>query len=248
MMTNASLNTVSTSVLDVKGLEAGYGSVQILNGIDLHVNPGEFVTIIGPNGCGKSTFLKSIFGLATHYEGTVEHNGADIAGWRTDRLVEQGIAYVPQVDNVFPSLTVRENMQMGGIKLSSNRLNDGIDRVCWTFPDLVPRVSDLAASLSGGERQMLAISRALISNPSFLLLDEPTAALSPKYQQQIMGCIDSLRTQGLTVLLVEQNARLSLARSDRGYIFSGGKVVHTGSAAAILDDPQIGEYFLGVHD
>ncbi|MBT3941972.1 MAG: ABC transporter ATP-binding protein [Chloroflexi bacterium] len=245
-MTNLSPNTIETPVLDVKGLEAGYGSVQILYGIDLYVDPGEFVTIIGPNGCGKSTFLKAIFGLATHYKGTVEHNGSDVSGWRTDRLVERGIAYVPQVDNVFPSLTVRENMQMGGIRLSAPRLADGIERVCWTFPDLVPRMSDLAASLSGGERQMLAISRALISNPSFLLLDEPTAALSPKYQQQIMGCIDSLRNQGLTVLLVEQNARLSLARSDRGYIFSGGKVVHTGSAATILDDPQIGEYFLGV--
>jgi ABC-type branched-subunit amino acid transport system ATPase component len=248
MMTNLSTNTVATSILDVKDLEAGYGSVQILNGIDLYIDPGEFVTIIGPNGCGKSTFLKAIFGLATYYDGSVEHNGNDIARWRTDRLVQLGIAYVPQVDNVFHSLTVRENMQMGGIKLSSNKLSDGIDRVCWTFPDLVPRLSDLAASLSGGERQMLAISRALISNPSFLLLDEPTAALSPKYQQQIMGCIDSLRKQGLTVLLVEQNARLSLARSDRGYIFSGGKVVHTGSAEDILNDPQIGEYFLGVLD
>lgn len=247
-MTNSSANRDAIPVLDVKGLEAGYGSVQILNGIDLHVNSGEFVTIIGPNGCGKSTFLKAIFGLATHYRGWVQHNGMDVAGWRTDRLVERGIAYVPQVDNVFPSLTVRENMQMGGIRLSSNRLADGIGRVCWTFPDLEPRISDLAASLSGGERQMLAISRALISNPSFLLLDEPTAALSPKYQQQIMGCIDSLRDQGLTVLLVEQNARLSLARSDRGYIFSGGKVVHTGSADTILDDPHIGEYFLGVHE
>lgn len=248
MMTNSSENTATVPVLDVSHFEGGYGSVQILNGIDLHVDPGEFVTIIGPNGCGKSTFLKAIFGLATHYRGTVEHNGDDISGWRTDRLVDRGIAYVPQVDNVFPSLTVRENMQMGGIKLPAHNLSDGIDRVCWTFPDLQPRISDLAASLSGGERQMLAISRALISNPSFLLLDEPTAALSPKYQQQIMGCIDSLRTQGLTVLLVEQNARLSLARSDRGYIFSGGKVVHTGSADTILNDPHIGEYFLGVRE
>ena len=234
-------------VLEVKGLEGGYGSVQILYGI-VRVDPGEFVTIIGPNGCGKSTFLKALFGLATHYGGTVVHDGTDVSGWRTDRLVARGIAYVPQVDNVFPSLTVHENMQMGGIRLSASKLKDGIGRVCWTFPDLEPKITDLAASLSGGERQMLAISRALISNPSFLLLDEPTAALSPIYQQQIMGCIDSLRNEGLTVLLVEQNARLSLARSDRGYIFAEGKVVHTGSAADILSDPNIGEYFLGVHE
>ena len=244
-MTSATTSTRLEPVLEVRGLEGGYGSVQILNSIDLRVNQGEFVTIIGPNGCGKSTFLKTLFGLATRYRGTVVHNDTDVSGWRTDRLVARGIAYVPQVDNVFPSLTVRENMQMGGIRLSAGKLTDGIGRVCWTFPDLEPRISDLAASLSGGERQMLAISRALISNPSFLLLDEPTAALSPKYQQQIMGCIDSLRDQGMTVLLVEQNARLSLARSDRGYIFSDGKVVHTGSAGSILDDPDIGAYFLG---
>lgn len=247
-MTNPPANTDVIPVLEVKGLEGGYGSVQILHGIDLRVDPGEFVTIIGPNGCGKSTFLKVLIGLATHNRGTIAHNGTDISGWRTDKLVARGIAYVPQVDNVFPSLTVRENMQMGGVRLAARKLSDGISRVCWTFPDLEPRISDLAASLSGGERQMLAISRALISNPSFLLLDEPTAALSPKYQQQIMGCIDSLRDQGMTVLLVEQNARLSLARSDRGYIFSGGKIVHTGSAKDILNDPDIGAYFLGVRE
>ena len=235
------------TLLEVTDLSAGYGDALIVRGASMHVDPGEIVTIIGPNGCGKSTFLKALFGLATQYDGKVLHDDTDISGWRTDRLVARGIAYVPQVDNVFPSLTVRENMQMGGIRLSSSKLAVGIDRVCWTFPDLEPRISDLAATLSGGERQMLAISRALISNPSFLLLDEPTAALSPKYQQQIMGCIDSLREEGMTVLLVEQNARLSLARSDRGYIFSGGKVVRTGNAADILEDPKIGEYFLGVH-
>ena len=240
------IDTTTTPVLEVKGLEGGYGSVQILNSIDLRVYEGEFVTIIGPNGCGKSTFLKTIFGLATHYRGTVHHYDTDVSGWRTDRLVARGIAYVPQVDNIFPSLTVRENMQMGGIRLSAGKLTDGIGRVCWTFPDLEPKIGDLAATLSGGERQMLAISRALISNPKFLLLDEPTAALSPLYQQQIMACIDGLRKLGMTVLLVEQNARLSLARSDRGYVFSGGKVVHTAKASEILENPEIGEYFLGM--
>ena len=234
-------------VLEVKDFEAGYGSVQILNGIDLYVEKGEFVTIIGPNGCGKSTFVKALFGLATYHRGTVLHNSQDVSGWRTDRLVERGIAYVPQVDNVFPSLSVGENLQMGGIKLSSKRLNVGIERSFAMFPDLVPRMNDLAASLSGGERQMLAISRALISEPAFLLLDEPTAALSPRYQQEILANIDALRGEGITVLLVEQNARLSLARSDRGYIFAGGRVVHTGSGASILNDSKIGEYFLGFH-
>ena len=233
-------------ILEVKDLEGGYANVKILNGIDLYVNEGEFVTIIGPNGCGKSTFLKVLCGLATHHKGTVLHNSVDVSGWRTDRLVDRGIAYVPQVDNVFPSLSVRENLQMGGIKLAAKKLTACIERACRMFPDLEPRMNDLAAALSGGERQMLAISRALISEPTFLLLDEPTAALSPRYQQQILANIDALRSDGISVLLVEQNARLSLSRSDRGYIFSGGKVVHTGSAKSIVNDPNIGDYFLGL--
>jgi ABC-type branched-subunit amino acid transport system ATPase component len=234
-----------TRVLEVRGLEGGYGSVQILYEIDMHVDEGEFVTIIGPNGCGKSTLIKTIFGIATYYSGVIEYRGQDVSGWRTDQLVNRGIAYVPQIDNVFPSLSVEENLQMGGNTLSNTILNERIERALEMFPDLRTRVHDLAASLSGGERQMLAISRALISDPKFLLLDEPTAALSPLYQQQIIERIDSLREDGITILIVEQNARLSLARSDRGYIMASGKMVHTGDAQRILTDPEIGEYFLG---
>jgi len=234
-----------TRVLEVRGLEGGYGSVQILYEIDMHVDEGEFVTIIGPNGCGKSTLIKTIFGIATYYGGGIEYMGQDVSGWRTDQLVNHGIAYVPQIDNVFPSLSVEENLQMGGNTLSNTILNERIERALEMFPDLRTRVHDLAASLSGGERQMLAISRALISDPKFLLLDEPTAALSPLYQQQIIERIDSLREDGITILIVEQNARLSLARSDRGYIMASGKMVHTGDAQHILTDPEIGEYFLG---
>ena len=237
-----------TRVLEVTGLEGGYGAVQILYGIDMHVDEGEFVTIIGPNGCGKSTFLKTIFGIASYYSGGIEYRGQDVSGWRTDQLVNRGIAYVPQVDNVFPSLSVKENLQMGGNSLSQGELNERIERSLEMFPDLRNREHDLAASLSGGERQMLAISRALISDPRFLLLDEPTAALSPLYQQQIIESIDSLRGQGITILIVEQNARLSLARSDRGYIMANGQIVHTGDAKHILSDPEIGEYFLGNKD
>jgi ABC-type branched-subunit amino acid transport system ATPase component len=232
-------------VLEVTNLEGGYGKVQIMNGVDLYVDEGEFVTVIGPNGCGKSTFIKLIFGIATYYGGSVKHKGEEVSGWRTDSLVNRGIAYVPQVDNVFPNLSVRENLEMGGINLSIPVLNERIERTLEMFTDLKSRMSDVTASLSGGQRQMLAISRALISNPDFLLLDEPTAALSPLYQQQIIERIDTLRSKGITVLIVEQNARLSLARSDRGYIFSNGKVVHTNSASHILADPQINEYFLG---
>ena len=234
-----------TRVLEVNNLEGGYGSVQILYGIDLYVEEGEFVTIIGPNGCGKSTLIKTIFGIATYYSGEVFYNGTEVSGWRTDQLASRGIAYVPQVDNVFPSLSVEENLQMGGNSLSNSLLNERIGHALEMFPDLKNRTHDLAASLSGGERQMLAIGRALINQPDFLLLDEPTAALSPLYQQQIIERIDALREVGITVLIVEQNARLSLARSDRGYILSNGKVVHTGNAEDILNDPHINEYFLG---
>ena len=237
-----------TRLLDVKGLSGGYGSVQILYGVDLYVDEGEFVTIIGPNGCGKSTFIKTLFGIATYSSGDVTYGGESIEKLRTDQLVNKGIAYVPQVNNVFPTLSVEENLQMGGNALPNRVLKERIERALNMFPDLRSREHDLAASLSGGERQMLAISRALISDPSFLLLDEPTAALSPLYQQQIIERIDNLRKEGITVLIVEQNARLSLARSDRGYIFANGKVVHTGDADFILNDPEIGEYFLGSHD
>ncbi|HJL71539.1 MAG: ABC transporter ATP-binding protein [Candidatus Poseidoniia archaeon] len=232
-------------LLEVTSLEGGYGSVKIINGIDLYIDKGEFVTIIGPNGCGKSTFIKIIFGIATYYGGSVMHKDSEVSGWRTDSLVNRGIAYVPQVDNVFQSLSVKENLEMGGIQLSKPLLEERIERALQMFEDLRPRMNDVAASLSGGQRQMLAISRALINDPDFLLLDEPTAALSPLYQQQIIERIDALRTKGITVLIVEQNARLSLSRSDRGYIFSNGKVVHTAPASEILVDPQINEYFLG---
>ena len=237
-----------TRWLEVSNIQGGYDTVKIIHGIDIHIDEGEFVTIIGPNGCGKSTLIKIIFGIATYYSGTVKHKGLDVSGWRTDQLAKRGIAYVPQVDNVFPSLSVEENLQMGGNSLSTSLLNERISAALEMFPDLENRTHDLAASLSGGERQMLAISRALISKPDFLLLDEPTAALSPLYQQQIIERIDALREVGITVLIVEQNARLSLARSDRGYILSNGEVVHTGDATDILNDPHINKYFLGTKE
>ena len=169
-----------TKLLEVNNLTGGYGSIQILNGINLYVDHGEFVTIIGPNGCGKSTFIKIIFGMANRYEGKVRYKNRDITGWRADTLVNNGIAYVPQINNIFPSLSVYENLQMGGLNLLNNELSERIAWIYEIFPDVEKRSKDIAESLSGGERQMLAISRALISKPSFIMLDEPTAALSPK--------------------------------------------------------------------
>ena len=231
--------------LKASRISKSFPGVKALQDVEIELHAGSIHALLGENGAGKSTLIKTIFGSATFYSGGVEYHGENVSGWRTDRLVNLGIAYVPQVDNVFPSLSVLENLQMGGNSIPRVLLNERIERSLEMFPDLRNREYDLAASLSGGERQMLAISRALISDPKFLLLDEPTAALSPLYQQQIIESIDSLREVGITILIVEQNARLSLARSDRGYIMSNGKVVHSGDANHILTDPEIGEYFLG---
>ena len=232
-------------ILEIKNLSGGYGSIQILNGINLNVYENEFVTIIGPNGCGKSTFLKVIFGIANYYDGEINYKNKNIKGLRADTLVKKGIGYVPQVDNVFPSLTVKENLQMGGLNLRKLELDKRIEKVYDIFPNIKKKPYHLAESLSGGERQMLAISRVLISNPSFIMFDEPTAALSPKFREEIIEKISELRKINITVLIVEQNARLSLGMSDRGYIFSNGKVVHTSKAENILRDKNIGKYFLG---
>tara|TARA_B100000029_G_C17501281_1_gene932737 strand:+ start:496 stop:1218 length:723 start_codon:yes stop_codon:yes gene_type:complete len=232
-------------ILEVNNISGGYGSIQILNGIDLSVYESEFVTIIGPNGCGKSTFIKVIFGIANLYQGDIIYRNEDITGMRADSLVKKGIGYVPQTDNVFPSLTVEENLQMGGLDLTKPEIDERIEQVYEIFPNIKEKPFHLAESLSGGERQMLAISRVLISNPSFIMFDEPTAALSPKFREMIIEKISDLRKIGITVLIVEQNARLSLAMSDRGYIFSNGAVVHTSDAKNILEDENIGNYFLG---
>jgi len=232
-------------ILEVNNISGGYGSIQILNGIDLTVYESEFVTIIGPNGCGKSTFIKVIFGIANLYQGDIIYRNEDITGMRADSLVKKGIGYVPQTDNVFPSLTVEENLQMGGLDLTKPEIDQRIEQVYDIFPNIKEKPFHLAESLSGGERQMLAISRVLISNPSFIMFDEPTAALSPKFREMIIEKISDLRKIGITVLIVEQNARLSLAMSDRGYIFSNGAVVHTSDAKNILEDENIGNYFLG---
>ena len=224
-----------TRVLDVNGLTGSYGAVQILYGIDLHIDEGEFVTIIGPNGCGKSTFIKALFGYRLLCQ-PGQLQGQECVRDADRPTCEYGDRICSSGKQRIPLPFCRGKPQMGGNSLSANILSQRINRALDMFPDLRSREHDLAASLSGGERQMLAISRALISDPNFLLLDEPTAALSPLYQQQIIERIDALREQGITVLIVEQNARLSLSRSDRGYIMSNGKIVHSGGADHILTD------------
>jgi len=234
-----------TRVLEVKNLEGGYGSVQILHGIDMHVDEGEFVTVIGPNGCGKSTLIKTIFGIATYYAGDIEYRDKDVSGWRTDQLVNHGIAYVPQVDNVFPSLSVEENLQMGGNTLDNRTLNKRIERALDMFPDLQNRVHDLAASLSGGERQMLAISRALISNPSFLLLDEPGAGLPDELTSKVMEAIKLLADSGTTVVVVEHDLSLIWSICERVHFMAEGQVLLQGDPQEIRKHSTVIEKYLG---
>lgn len=235
------------NLLSTKDLRGGYGSVQILNGVDIEVEPNEIVTIIGPNGSGKSTFLKVIFGLATYYDGEIKYENENISSVRTDLLVKKGISYVPQVENVFPSLTIHENLEMGAYLFKSKDIQDDLEHVYQLFPDLVPRKHDLTNTLSGGQRQMLALGRAMMTKPKFMFLDEPTAALSPIYVKQILDKIVELRDEEkLTILLVEQNAKSALKISDYGYILANGKVVYHNKAEELLIDKKINEYFLGV--
>ena len=229
------------------GISGGYGSVKIIDKIDVGVRRGHITTIIGPNGSGKSTFLKVIFGLATKYEGKMFYNYRDITDYRTDRKVKAGIAYVPQVQNVFPTLSVEENLLMGSLGgLPGDEINDQMDEIYGIFTDLIPRKNDLAESLSGGQRQMLALGRALMPKPKLLLLDEPTAALSPQYVKYIFSKIIELRdTADVAILIVEQNAKTSLENSEYGYIFADGKVLHHATGEELLNDPDIGKHFLG---
>ncbi len=232
-------------ILRVENLSGGYGSIHILYDISLHLGRQEIVTIIGPNGSGKSTFLKVVFGLATLYDGYIVYDDQDVTDCRTDELVKKGISYVPQVENVFPNLTIRENLEIGAYRIDDD-ISDDMEFVFSIFPELKRRQYDLTATLSGGQRQMLALGRALMGRPKLLLLDEPTAALSPAYIKLILEKIRELRDNGVSILLVEQNARSALLSSDRGYIFASGRVVHEAQAKSLLTDPKVNEYFLGV--
>lgn len=239
------LRKVNSTAFAANKINGGYGSVQIIYDIDLVVGKQEIVTIIGPNGCGKSTFLKVAFGLATLYKGNIIYFDEDISGVRTDQLVNKGLSYVPQVNNIFPDLTILENLEMGGYRIKEN-ISDDIERVFQIFPELKERRFELAANLSGGQRQMLALGRALMTRPKMMLLDEPTAALSPIFVQEILDKVTALRDDGMSILLVEQNAKSALRKSDYGYVFAHGELVYEDDADKILNNKNIGELFLGV--
>ncbi|WP_371311874.1 ABC transporter ATP-binding protein [Pseudovibrio flavus] len=226
------------------GVRAGYGDADILHGINMEVRDREIVAIVGPNGAGKSTAMKSVFGLLNIHEGSIVVDGTDIAGWSPNKIVQNGVSYVPQVDNIFREMSVRENLEMGAF-LRKGDASAAFDRVYELFPDLKERNSAMAGDLSGGQRQMVAMGRALMLDPKLLLLDEPTAGLSPKYMEQIFQIVRDVRDTGVSILLVEQHAKQALEFSDRGYVLAAGRNRHEGTGRALLEDREVAEMFLG---
>jgi neutral amino acid transport system ATP-binding protein len=233
-------------LLVVKDVRAGYvpGS-DILNGIDFVIQPGELVAVIGGNGAGKSTLAKTIFGLLTPHTGTITFKGEEIGGMKSDRIVQKGMCYVPQIANVFRSLTIEENLEMGGF-ISSADIKQLKDKIYTMFPRLAERRKQRAGTLSGGERQMLAMGKALMLDPELLVLDEPSAALSPALVTDVLKQVKAIVETGTAIVLVEQNAKKALAMSDRGYVLDTGVVKHEGIGADLLADPRVIETYLGV--
>ncbi|GGB53482.1 ABC transporter ATP-binding protein [Roseibium aquae] len=233
-----------STLLSMEDLTGGYGEADILRSVSLHVDDREIVVIVGPNGAGKSTAMKAVFGLLKVRGGRTVFDGDDITGWSPNKIVQRGICYVPQVDNIFREMSIQENLEMGAF-LKKGDLSAAYDRVYELFPDLKERRRTLAGSLSGGQRQMVAMGRALMLDPKLLLLDEPTAGLSPRYMEQIFQISRDVRDTGVAILLVEQHAKQALAFADRGYVLAAGQNRHEGTGADLLANREIAEMFLG---
>ena len=236
--------TQATPALVAEGITSGYDEVPIVQDVSIHVGQDEIVTIIGPNGAGKSTVLKALFGFLPVWQGRVTLAGDDVTGLAPELLVCRGIAFVPQTDNVFPNLTIRENLTMGGITRA-----DGVEeRISWVlelFPVLAERPRERAGRLSGGQRQTLAIARALMLEPRILLLDEPSASLSPKMVDTVLANVMEINRRGTAVLMVEQRARQALAISDRGYVLANGRNRLEGPASDLLASDEVRRLYLG---
>ena len=232
------------ALLDASGVVAGYGQTEVLHGVSVAVEEGEIVTIIGPNGCGKSTLMKAIVGLVAVWQGDVWFQGEAISGSPAEAIVRRGLCYVPQTSNVFPSLSIRENLEVGAFVRRDDirgRMADMLD----LFPDLAFRPERKAGSLSGGQRQMLAIARALMLNPSLLMLDEPSAGLSPLMMDNVFDRLREINRRGVALFMVEQNAREALQMSQRGYVLVAGENRLEGNGRELLNDPEISSLYLG---
>lgn len=231
-------------LLKAEQVFSGYGDMEVLHGVDLTVDDGEIVTIIGPNGAGKSTLMKTIFGLLKPTAGTITFEETDITGMSPDRVVRRGLAYVPQVENVFPSLTVHENLEMGAFTVGGD-LRERIGQICELFPALGTRKKVRVGKMSGGERQMVAMGRALMLDPKLLMLDEPSAALAPNLTATIFDRIVAINQAGPAILIVEQNAKESLKLSDRGCVMAAGMKCFEDSGPKLLANEDIGRLYLG---
>lgn len=234
-------------VLELSDIHAGYGDTDILHGINMHVCEDEVVVVIGPNGAGKSTAVKAILGLLNIRKGDVLLNQQVITGTPPEKVINQRVSYVPQTHNVFVSLTVQENLEMGAWTVPAG-MNDRIERMYEMFPDLGEKRRQAAGSLSGGQRQMVAMAKALMVDPEVLLLDEPTAGLSPLYRSVIFTAVQSIKDNGVPVLMVEQNAKQALGVADRGYVLVDGSNRHTGTGQELREDPEVARMFLGARD
>ncbi len=234
-----------TPALDVQGVYAAYSAgLDILRGINLRVEEGEIVTVLGPNGAGKSTLIKAVAGLLRVREGSVRFFDRDITNLASHQLVRTGIGYVPQVQNVFAKLSVEENLEMGAY-IGNRDMRARMQQMYETFPDLARHRKHAAGKLSGGQRQMVAVARALMVEPKLLMLDEPSAGLSPLLVREVFEKVREVRDLGVTILIVEQNAKAALAISDRGYVLTEGKERMSGAAAELLVNPEVGELYLG---
>ncbi len=235
---------MNKAILECNGIAAGYvKGLNILQGVDLVVNEGEIVSIIGPNGAGKSTLLKAIMSLIKVSAGRFYLNGTEKTGLSTHKIVMEGLGYVPQVANVFPSLTIEENLEIGSWSIKDKR--DALKKIYSDFPMLSDRKKDKAGNLSGGQRQILALARALITTPNLLLLDEPSAGLSPVAIKDVFTSIKEINDSGVSILLVEQNAKRALGFSDRGYVLDQGRNAYQGSGEELLNDPRVIDLYLG---
>ena len=236
---------MSKAILECNGIDAGYvKGLNILQGVDLVVSEGEIVSIIGPNGAGKSTLLKAIMGLINVSAGRFYINGFDKTNLSTHKIVNQGIGYVPQVENVFPSLTIEENLEIGAWSLNKSRKST-IKKTLEDFPMLNERKKEKAGNLSGGQRQILALARSLVTSPKLLLLDEPSAGLSPVAINEVFTTIKEINDKGVSILLVEQNAKRALSFSNRGYVLDQGRNAYQGEGSDLLNDPRVVDLYLG---
>lgn len=233
-----------TAVLELDDVVGGYGETQILHGVSLKVEPGEIVAIIGPNGAGKSTAMKAVFGLLRLSSGRVRLAGEDITNTPPDQVVKKGVCYVPQTANIFPTLTVQENLEMGAY-VRSDDIRPTLNEIYDMFPDLVAKRHQQAGTLSGGQRQMVAMGKALMLEPKILLVDEPTAGLSPKIRGDIFKIVKSINAAGTPILMVEQNAKQALAIAARGYIMVDGRNRLEDSGSNLLANEEVGKMFLG---